>query len=392
MRILCVNQSTGPLFIDVVNAFSDAGHEVALFSGKVQEGGPSLNREVSVIRGPAYNRKNLASRLFTWLWFSILYAGYLACCKKPDMILVVTNPPLAPFITWLIARTRHIPYHVLVYDLYPEVLVHSGILHESSRVCRVWKKLNVEMFGSARKVFTLGNSMLDAVSHYVAGQKIQVIHNWADSDYIKPVPRAENPFIRRHKLDDKKIVLYSGNMGLTHDLESVIEAASTLKHLKNLQFIMIGEGGKRGRLEEMARGHGLTNALFLPFQDAESFPYAMAAADIGIVTLGDGFGGSAVPSKTYTIMAAGVCLLAITPEASEVSRLVMEYRIGRVCDPGNPSLVASTIEELINNDDLLQSYKKNSRRAAELFTSANAKEYVSAMEEQSFDKSFKISA
>jgi len=385
MRVLCVNQSTGPLFIDIVNAFSDAGHEVVLFAGEIQEGSTPLDRNISVIRGPAYSRKNLTSRLFTWLWFSILYAGYLTCCRKPDLVLVVTNPPLAPLATWLVTSIRRVPYCVLVYDLYPEVLVHSGMLRESSMVNRMWQKTNARMFGAARKVFTLSHSMLEATSPYVNRDKIQIVHNWADSDYIRPVPKGENPFIRLHGLEGKKVVLYSGNMGLTHDLESVIEAASILRHSKNLQFIMIGEGGKRAKLEEAVRARGLTNVLFLPFQDAVNFPYAMAAADVGIIAQGDGIEGCAVPSKTYTTMAARVCLLAITPETSEVSRLVMEYKIGRVCEPGNPALVASTIEELVSDDDLLQSYKNNSRMTSKLFTPANAREYLSALEGQLLD-------
>ena len=321
-RILFVNQSTGTLFIDILNAFAEAGHEVTLFSGRVKKGNRPLNKNIKTIRGMSYIRKNLVLRFFTWLGFSIVYAVVLIWYKKPDIIFVVTNPPIAPLVTWLIAGIRRIPYFVLVYDLYPEALVISGIFRENNAVCRIWKKVNVKVFKGAWKVFTLSQSMRDSISAYIDIGKIQVIHNWSDGNYIRPVARDENPFIRSHGINGKKIVLYSGNMGLTHDLESVIEAARMLDHVSDLQFIMVGEGGKKGALIEMARRYNLPNVLFLPYQDADNFPYAIAAADIGVVTLDAGAEGIAVPSKTYTNMAAGLCLLVIAPKASEISRMV----------------------------------------------------------------------
>jgi glycosyltransferase involved in cell wall biosynthesis len=103
---------------------------------------------------------------------------------------------------------------------------------------------------------------------------------------------------------------------------------------------------------------------------------AMAAADIGIVTLGVGTEGISVPSKTYINLAAGSCILAIAPADSELTRLITEYQAGIVCNPGNPSSLAQAVTELLSDNDLLTRYKENALKASKLFTPQNAKEYI----------------
>lgn len=376
MHIFFVNQSAGFLFIDIVNAFAEAGHKVTLFAGQVEEYNNPLSANVKVVKSPAYDKRTVLFRLVSWLKFSMTYAVHLIICKKPNVILVVTNPPIAPLITYFIAKKRGIPYYILVYDLYPETLIQTNLIHKNSLIVKLWKNKNLGVFGGSEKVFTLSESMRKAVSVYVDANKIKVIPNWVDINYIKPIPREENPFISQHELENKKIVLYSGNMGFTHDLESLIEAARLLQNHDDILFVLIGDGGKRIKLIDMARKYILSNVKFLPYQDKDNFPMAMAAADIGIVTLGTGAEGISVPSKAYVNMAAGVCLLAIAPKESELSRLVETHNLGKVCAPECPNVLARTIEELIENEDLLLSYKNNSRKAAAMFTPDIAKEYL----------------
>jgi glycosyltransferase involved in cell wall biosynthesis len=172
------------------------------------------------------------------------------------------------------------------------------------------------------------------------------------------------------------VVLYAGNMGHTHDLESVVMAAAILKGHSGIQFIFIGNGGKRNKIENISRQHDLKNVLFLPFQDSVNFPLAMSAADIGIVTLGAGAEGLSVPSKTYVNMAAGVCLLAIGAGTSELSSLVKHYDMGVVVEPDHPGQVADQILYLYEHQHELERMKRNARQASFDFTQENAKRYV----------------
>lgn len=120
----------------------------------------------------------------------------------------------------------------------------------------------------------------------------------------------------------------------------------------------------------------LDNVLFFPYQDAIDFPHAMASADIGVVTLGRGAEGISVPSKTYINLAAGLCLLAIAPKTSELSRLIETHQAGIICEPGNAMGVAEAIGSLLTNETLLKNYKANALKASSHYTSANAMLYV----------------
>jgi glycosyltransferase involved in cell wall biosynthesis len=379
-RILLVNQHTVPIFTDVVNAFAASGNDITLFTGHIEEGAHPVDSRVSIIRSIRYNRGSSLSRLFTWLAFTIHYAAHLLFSRKFDSILVVTNPPLAPLITSYITRLRKTPFAVLIYDLYPNAFVQAGLLRESSLIYKWWQRVNGTVFRNAFAIFTLSDSMKAACKPYVADEdKIKVVYNWADTAYIHPISKTENAFILKHSWVGKRIVMYSGNMGLTHDLESLVHAAHQLEAERDLLFVFIGDGGKRKRLEELKNELRLSNVVFLPYQDSINFPLAMAAADIGVVTLGLGAEGISVPSKTYINFAAGCAVLAIAPTKSELSRLIEAHHAGITCEPGNAKQVAESIRSMLGDKQLLEMYRRNSLAAAQLYTPANAHKYVTEL-------------
>jgi glycosyltransferase involved in cell wall biosynthesis len=185
-----------------------------------------------------------------------------------------------------------------------------------------------------------------------------------------------NPFIATHQLQNKLVVMYSGNMGYTHDLESLLHAAELLKADKRIAFVLIGDGAKRKKLEEIKQQKNISNVLMLPFQEGRDFPQAMAAADVGIVTLGAGGEGISVPSKTYVNMAAGLAIIAISPPDSELHRIIQQYEIGYGVLPGESKTLASLIQSLADRPDLLLQFKTRSRQTSAGYTSANARAYV----------------
>ncbi len=374
--ILLINQFITPVFLDVANAFAQSEKKVVLFTGSIDAGNTELDSAIRVVHSVRYRRGSKLARLLSWIVFTAHLGVHLVLAKKPAAILVVTNPPLAPWLVYRLARWSRVPYHVLIYDLYPEALDQGGFASTQSFIYRKWKLLNFKIFGSAVNVFTLSESMKEAVASYVRPDRIKVISNWVDTSYIRPEPKESNRFIRKHSLQGKVVVLYSGNMGFTHDLESLVKAANILKDEKQVQFILIGEGGKRGRLEELCQSHGIPNVMFLPYQNSKDFPSVMAAADIGVVTLGIGAEGISVPSKTYVNMAAGLCLLTIAPKNSELCRIVEMHSVGVASEPGNPEKVAGLIKFLLEHPEKLAEFKVNARQSSFQFTPQNAFEYV----------------
>jgi glycosyltransferase involved in cell wall biosynthesis len=286
---------------------------------------------------------------------------------------------MAPFLTALVSVIRNIPFYILVFDLYPEALQQAGIVGEGSWLYRVWQNDNRRTFSKALGLITLSESMKQAVSKYIDPAKVAIIPNWADTEYVRPVEKSSNGFMSSHGLDGKFVVMYSGNMGLTHDLESLLGAANILAAETNIRFVLIGEGGKRKKLEALKLQMQLDNVIFLPYQDAKDFPLAMAAADVGIITLGTGAEGISVPSKTYVNMAAGLAIIAISPAHSELNRIVDHFAMGYVVMPGEPERIAAHVRSLAANPDELQTFKSRSRAASMNFTPENAKQYVAHM-------------
>ena len=374
--VLVIDQTPSPLMIDILNSIVNSGSQVSIYCGEIKSGRDKLHPSVNIIQGKIYQRKTMILRLYTWLVFSIQYFFYLAFCKKPSVILVITNPPFTTLITSFIASKRKIPFSLLIYDLYPEALLHAELGKGDSLVIRIWKKLNTRYFKRADRIFTISNTMKTGVSKYAPADKIQVIHNWADTDYIKPIIKEMNPFLKRLGLQNKQIVLYAGNCGLTHDLESLIDAADLLKDNDTIFFLVVGEGAKKQKLENMAKRLKLSNILFFPYQNETEFPLVMASADIGIITLGIAAETISVPSKTYSNLAAGACLVAVAHHDSELAEIIANYEVGVLCPPLQPRQLADIITRVLSNETLLNRYKSNSLKAVKDFTPANADEYA----------------
>jgi glycosyltransferase involved in cell wall biosynthesis len=371
--VLLVNQLTIPVFLDIANAVSIKHRDVTLFTGHIEDAYAKISPNISVLKSFPYKRKSLFTRFLSWVAFTFHLLFYIIFRKGIKSILVVTNPPLAPIVVSWLARLRKIPYSLLVYDLYPEALSQAGISTKESWVFTTWKKINPSVFSNAQYVITLSESMASALNPYVSNlDRVKIIPNWVDNSFIKPIPKSENPFIDKYLLKDKLVVMYAGNMGLTHDLESLLDAAGLVQNSSEIFFILIGDGAKRNKLVSTTKTNKLTNVMFLPYQSLEEFPYAMAAADIGVVTLGLGAEGISVPSKTYINMAAGLCLLTVAPENSELNRLVETYSCGAVCLPGNPTAIATFLITMLNNKILLNQYKGRAREASLKFSVENS--------------------
>lgn len=377
-QYLLVNQVTGPLFIDIANDFVSSGHKVTLMTGAIEKTATHLSGEVQVISYQKYNKTSFSRRFVSWSLFTIQVFFHLIFKKRYERILFVSNPPFSFFMAPLVRYLKGSPIYILIYDVYPEALVNFGFLREGSVLVKFWQFFNRWSFKSATRIITISQYMKKELSGYVNYQdKVIVIPNWVDSDRIVPVEKSENVFLRRQKLDDKFTVLYSGNLGLTHDLDSIVEAASLLREMEDIHFIIIGEGAKKEKLVQRADELALKNISFLSYQQEAIFPHSIASGDISIVTLAKGAGALSVPSKTYYMMAAGSALVVIAPEQSELTSMIRRYEMGYKIEPGDYQRLSSVIVEMYHNKALIQKYKSNALAAIKKYGPQNAHDYVS---------------
>jgi len=168
-----------------------------------------------------------------------------------------------------------------------------------------------------------------------------------------------NPFARQHGLVEPFVVLYSGNLGLSHCLEPVIEAAERLQD-QDIVFLFIGDGGKRSKIE--ARARGLRNVRFLPYQPREVLPFSLTCSDVSLVALERGIEGLSMPSKLYAIMASGRPVVGLVEPGLEVARIVAQARCGATVEPGDAAGLAA----------LLESYRSDPERCADEGASGRA--------------------
>jgi glycosyltransferase involved in cell wall biosynthesis len=373
-KYIYIVQVTRQLSIDILNEFSKQGAEIHLITGIIESNYEALDPKIKVTTFIKHNSTSTLKRLFTWSIFTVFSFFQVLFASKKNELILVTTPPFIIFIGLFFKKIRKQKYHLIIWDLYPDVLINFGTLKESSLIIRAWKKLNTNCFSNASTIFTLGKHLADAIGKYTA-QRTTIIPNWVNSDFLKPLPKSQNPFAIQYNLLDKLVVMYSGNLGMTHDIESIVETAEMLKEHTDIHFIIIGDGVKKVKIDKIVKEKNLKNILLLPYQEKEVLPYSLASADIGIVTLSQGAETISVPSKTYYMMAAGSAILALSSVESELGILIKKYNCGRVFDKPDIQAIAEFILYLSKNQDELSTFKENSRKASFNYTPQNAKLY-----------------
>lgn len=372
--VLLANQSTGYLMVDIVNAYVQSGKydRVEFFAGEINIRPSVPDSSVHVIKTVKYDKSSTLKRLLTWVGAFVHLLWVVWRRSKHCHLVLVSNPPLNVFVP-LFTRKK---FSFIVYDLYPDSLFSQGFVKRNSFLGRWWMTKNKQIFAKADCVFTLSEDMKKAVAQYVAEDKIKIVYNWAHNEHMRPIDKKENVFLADLKLQDKFIVLYSGNMGMTHDVDMLVDVADRLKKNKTIHFLFIGEGAKKPIVEAKVARYRLENCSVLPYQPLEVLPYSMGAADLAVVTTDAKQSGLSVPSKTYTYLATGAALLCLAEENTELARLTRERRIGRCFVSQDLDGIAGYILQMVSDRRLLQEYKDNSRKASLRYTPENAQKYV----------------
>ena len=375
--VVLVNHVTGPLFIDIANEYANSHDSVVLITGAIEPTYAELDSSITVIRKTRYKRKLSYFRILTWLSFYLnVYVHLLLKGKSYSKALLVTNPPIMPFIGARLLPTKKIEFDILVYDIYPDALANFGYIRTTSFLYKAWDKMNRVSYENAERVITISSVMKEVISRNLQEEKIEIIYPWVDTGFIKPMNKEDNWFVKEYRLEEKTVLMYSGNMGATHDLLTPLKVSKTIQESHpNYHFLYIGDGVQKKGLMKFVNQNQLKNVTFLPFQKPETLPFSFASADFGIVSLGIGAEGLSVPSKTFYFLSAGVSIMAITRKESEIDRLVSNHNCG-------VSVEAENMEEMIRvlttTSALdISTYKKNSRKLSAEFTVKNAKEFLS---------------
>lgn len=262
-------------------------------------------------------------------------------------------------------------YAVMVHDIYPDLLVTLADYRASHPVVRVWRWLNRLAYNHATVVITLGEFMAaNLATQFDASRtqrgRVEVVYPWVDTDKIRPFPKHKNWFAKKYEQSDKLTVMYSGNMGLGHDIEAILSAANALRSEPHIQFMLIGSGPKWNFAQEFIAREGLDNVRILPWQDESTLPFSLPTADIALVSLEHGLEGFAIPSKAIYSMAAGSALLVLAHGQCELSQWCSHWDLGLSSAPGT---LLGSLSELVHSVTTQESngnnYQERVRTTAE---------------------------
>ena len=370
-KIVLVNQSSGFLVVDDLNAYCTKYDRVSILCGKLSPGERAVNPKVKVDKICRYDKSSGMKRMLTWMWGSIQVFFKLLFKYRGWEVVYYTNPPMACFSA-LLLKNR---FRIVEYDIYPDALKTIGI-GEKSFIFKLWGRMKKRLYRKADRIFTLSEGMKEILTAYGPAEKIKVVPLWSASDDFKPVTKEENIFIKKNHLEGKFIVMYSGNIGYTHSVECVVEVAKRMKEDKDVLFLIIGDGKKKAELVADVKESGLENVRFLPYQEFSMLPFSLASADLGVITLDENVSKVSVPSKTFNLLAVGCPLLAISNDDTEMYRLISKYHNGRCTAKTRIDEIVAYIRELKENAELKQQYIHNSLEASKEFTYRNAEKYL----------------
>lgn len=375
--------STGQLMTELAVGLAERGLDLQVYTSQPNYHSGDNERQphrsthegvpVRRLRAPQVRQSSLPRRLLNWVVFTIGMLVTLGTDRVDDRELLFTsNPPFLPSAMWLLCRLKGWEYTYIVYDLYPDVIVESGYLDPQrphwAVLYRTWKRIHRRVFHDASNVVALGPVMRDRIAREAApgfdASKVEIIHNWADGEFIRPVPKTENPFSREHDLVEPFTLVYSGNIGANHDLETVVRAASRLRD-DPVKFLVIGEGDNKANVVDLAASLDLdTDTIeFLPYQDLDVLPHSLTAGDASIVSVSDGMKGLCVSSKLYTSLATGQPVLVISEPDDDEARIVESHDAGEHVTQGDVDRLTAVVRKWESDPSLVEEQGRNARAA-----------------------------
>jgi len=315
--------------------------------------------------GGARGRERMSTRLLAYvrfLWGAWHRSAEIVAREHPDLLLTFHNPPLVGLIGAFIARRHRLRYTFVFYDIHPDVLVATGWIRLPGPIVWLWRRLNRWTASGAQFVVVIGEGMKRTLieRHGVPAEKVVVIPLWGRPELTPVQGRQE---VRRELgVGEREILLlYSGNMGIMHPLERILDAAEALRDAP-LRFLFIGDGAKRAALRARVDAQRLERVSFLPFQEERRFVDILAASDACFVALEEGLEELAVPSRAFTILSAGRALIALMAPEADIARLARDGRCG--WNATNAGELKHILEEVIRTPQELQ---ECGRRGRELY-------------------------
>jgi len=369
MKVLLLNQffwpdlsATSQLLTDVARELAAQGHEVRVVCGRSSYGGRAKSDapQVRVEHLPDLPfSKSRIVRPLSYLSFWVLCFWKVLFGTRPDVVVTLTTPPLLSVIGTVLKRVSGCQHVIWEMDVYPDLAVELGLIHGRSWSTRLLRTLAGFARRRADCVIALGECMRDRlVKLGTTPDSISIAENWADGSVFHPAPEKD--------WGGKLTIVYPGNLGLGHDVETLLGALECMQLAPDLKLVFVGGGKGLELVRTFCASHGSSMCEFFSYEDpARLAGERLAHAHIGLVTQKESCAGLLVPSKVYPLMAAGVPFLFIGPSTATPNRLIERFGCGWYVRNGDVTSFVETLRHLARNRDLVAAAGARARRAFE---------------------------
>jgi colanic acid biosynthesis glycosyl transferase WcaI len=368
MHVLLLNQPFHPDVVataqhlwDLARHLEARGHSVSVIASRRFYGSDRGhekrfekigNIEIHRVGGRGVGTRSLRSRLIDFGSFYIAAAWKMFHIRKPDVIVALTTPPMISLLGVFYKQFAGARLVYYVMDVYPDVAVASRVLRRGGMLERILRRLTARTVQVADAIIVLGRDMRALLMKrypQARAQKIEVIGPWADASELAVMQRDENPLLRELGLNRTFNVVYSGNLGIAHDTDTLLAAIEIMANDHELKWIFIGGGKRLEALKERARRDKWGHVMFLGYRERDELAASLNLADVHLVTQLPDFTGLVVPSKLFGIMAVGKPVIMVGPGDSECARIVSESGAGIVVNNGRAIELVDRLRELRAN-------------------------------------------
>ena len=331
VRVVCPTPTRG-VSKETVKAYKKIRHE--------SYGGIEVSRYWA-----PQERSNPVARAFRYFWCNFRGNHLAKKYRDTDVILAVSTPPTQGWSAGRLAKKMNVPFVYSLQDLFPESLVTSGICSAHSPFYKIGEWIEKKTYPLCSRIIVLSRTVENMlIKKGVNHDKLKLISNWVDPDVVNTVPENENAlFDEYHISKDTFNVVYAGNLGASQGPKVIYRAARLLKDNKDISFTIFGGGSGYHQMQHKIKEYHLSNVKAYPLLPVERVPEVYSLGDVALVTCKKGVSQTAMPSKTWNIMACNTPIIASFDTDSELAHILHTAKAGVCVEPENPEALANAI-------------------------------------------------
>ena len=382
---------------NIVHACAENGNEVFLYTPTPTRSVPEgavWEKEETLVEGKLHIKrfgmygegKNPILRALRYFLCEIVELHY-CLWNKYDVAFIDSTPPIQGLKMPLIKWFKHKPIVYNAQDIFPDSLVGTGLTRKGSLIWKIGRIVEKITYRYSDKIIVISEDFKNnLLEKGVPERKIEVVYNWVDETAVVNIPRSKNKLFDKYGLDRNNFyITYNGNIGLTQNMDMLLEVAKALEANENIQFVLVGNGAYLEQVKQIIKDRHISNVHLLPFQPYEDISHVFSLGDVSLVISKPGVGANSVPSKTWSIMSAARPVLANFDE-NELKTIIEKNYCGIFTKAGDKVAFTDAILKLYNNKEECLEMGTNGRRFVmeNLTKEAGTQKYVDVI--KSFEK------